>query len=604
MEMEKYLMTYEIDKDQNALRVLGEEFVRNNKNKGILIYKNKKYSLKGLFEPFYIKDNKLKIKMLLIKNCYNKSFMFSDCSLLLQFKFYNNIYTNNDILFNIKNRLYISIPETIPNDNFLNINKNTVKNNSEWNTKISAINNIFSNCVLLSSLPDISNWDTSNIFDMSKLFYNCRSLTTLPNISKWNTNNVIDMNKIFYNCFSLLSLPGITKWNIDNIYNMDKMFYNCFSLSSIPAKFKWNDNNNNSGYNFKDCKLLKYIPNIPKRNQSISSMFEKSSAIFKLIYKIEKEKTIKIMDTYFVFQNKRKCKMIINNKLQLRLLKDTYNINDDNEKMLKIKFLILNDKELDLSQMFNECKSLQKFSLISPKDIKLENDNHHGQENNQINIQSIHDSEEINKLSSNQLCNFNNTNIKSLTISSIQNTIFTSKCINKFNIINFSNKNKIFDKEKEKINQIITESKNFLFQSSPLNSIGFQNNINEDNSINANSFLSTEMKMINREDDVEDKTSNEFSDPYTLSSFKSSKRNNINVNNLSYMFYGCSSLISISGISIWNTNSVINMSHMFEKCYSLKSIIGLSQWNTNNIIDISNMFSNCKSLLLLPNISN
>ena len=41
MEMEKYLMIYEIDKDQNIIRVLGEEFARNNKNKGIMIYKNK-----------------------------------------------------------------------------------------------------------------------------------------------------------------------------------------------------------------------------------------------------------------------------------------------------------------------------------------------------------------------------------------------------------------------------------------------------------------------------------------------------------------------------------------------------------------------------------
>ena len=92
MEMEKYLMIYEIVKDQNTLRILGEEFVRNNKNKGIMVYKNKKYSLKGLFRLFDFKDYRLKIKMLLGKNCYNKSFMFSNCSLLLQFKCYNNIY--------------------------------------------------------------------------------------------------------------------------------------------------------------------------------------------------------------------------------------------------------------------------------------------------------------------------------------------------------------------------------------------------------------------------------------------------------------------------------------------------------------------------------
>ena len=263
MEMEKYLMIYEIDKDQNALRVLGEEFVRNNRNKGIMIFKNKKYSLKGLFQPFDIKDNRLKIKMLLSKNCYNKSFMFSDCSSLLQFKFYNNIYTNNDISFNNKNSLYASIPETIPNDNFLNINKNTIKDNSEWNMKISVMNNIFSNCILLSSLPDISNLDTSNIIDMSKLFYNCRSLTSLPDISKWNTNNVIDMNMMFYNCLSLSSLPDISKWNTNNAIDINGMFSNCSSLSSLPDISKWNTNNvNYMSRMFDNCTLLLHIPNL------------------------------------------------------------------------------------------------------------------------------------------------------------------------------------------------------------------------------------------------------------------------------------------------------------------------------------------------------
>ena len=57
--------------------------------------------------------------------------------------------------------------------------------------------------------------------------------------------------------------------------------------------------------------------------------------------------------------------MIINNKLCS--LKDTYQINDNNKKIFIIKLLILNNKNLDLSQMFYECKSLQKFSVISPK---------------------------------------------------------------------------------------------------------------------------------------------------------------------------------------------------------------------------------------------
>ena len=39
----------------------------------------------------------------------------------------------------------------------------------------------------LVSLPDISNWDTSNATDMSLMFCSCKNLQKLPDLSKWNT---------------------------------------------------------------------------------------------------------------------------------------------------------------------------------------------------------------------------------------------------------------------------------------------------------------------------------------------------------------------------------------------------------------------------------
>jgi len=65
-------------------------------------------------------------------------------------------------------------------------------------------------------LPDISNWNISNIFLLSYLFYECSSLKELPDISKWNVNNVLGINNLFFNCSSLISLPDISKWNIFN----------------------------------------------------------------------------------------------------------------------------------------------------------------------------------------------------------------------------------------------------------------------------------------------------------------------------------------------------------------------------------------------------
>ncbi len=48
--------------------------------------------------------------------------------------------------------------------------------------------NMFANCQSLESL-DVSEWNTSNLIEMSYMFYNCRSLTEL-NVKDWDTSNV------------------------------------------------------------------------------------------------------------------------------------------------------------------------------------------------------------------------------------------------------------------------------------------------------------------------------------------------------------------------------------------------------------------------------
>ena len=200
MENEKYKLIFDVNKKSNIIKILGEEFVRNNKNKGKIIYNNKIYPLQELFQFKNNMNNSLKIKMILSKDCYNKSCMFKDCSSLIHIKFKNKIYNRDDILFNCQNNLYNGQTKNKEtnnnNNNVFNYEKdffsyNTYQNENEqfskslnnlnkdynWNTKISIMNEIFSNCSSLKSLPDISKWVTTNVIDMNKLFYNCRSLS-------------------------------------------------------------------------------------------------------------------------------------------------------------------------------------------------------------------------------------------------------------------------------------------------------------------------------------------------------------------------------------------------------------------------------------------
>ena len=66
--------------------------------------------------------------------------------------------------------------------------------------KLKAINNIidiycmFNSFPSLLSIPDISNWNTIIITDMSQIFYYCSSLLTLPDLSKLAISNVSDMS--------------------------------------------------------------------------------------------------------------------------------------------------------------------------------------------------------------------------------------------------------------------------------------------------------------------------------------------------------------------------------------------------------------------------
>ena len=71
-----------------------------------------------------------------------------------------------------------------------------------------------------------------------------------------------------------------------------------------------------------------------------------------------------------------------------------------------------------------------------------------------------------------------------------------------------------------------------------------------------------------------------------------------NLINMSYMFYGCSSLIYLN-LSNFDTSYSINMSHMFHDCSSLLNL-NLSNLDTENVSDMSYMFSDCK---YLPNIN-
>ena len=104
---------------------------------------------------------------------------------------------------------------------------------SKWNTsKVTNMEGMFVDCNLLASV-DVSKWNTSKVTDMASMFSGCGTLRSID-VSKWNTSNVTDISGMFFGCGSLHSVD-ITGWDTSKVTNMTRLFFNCSSLTTITG---------------------------------------------------------------------------------------------------------------------------------------------------------------------------------------------------------------------------------------------------------------------------------------------------------------------------------------------------------------------------------
>ena len=127
---------------------------------------------------------------------------------------------------------------------------------SNWNTSnVTDLSFTFYDCGAFVSL-DLSNWDTSNVTNMNKLFTRCNSLQIL-NVSNWDTSKVTNMYYMFGSCVKLTNLD-VSNWDTSNVTNMKWMFKTCF-YSRSPTSLdlsKWSTNSvTNMNSMFSSCNV-------------------------------------------------------------------------------------------------------------------------------------------------------------------------------------------------------------------------------------------------------------------------------------------------------------------------------------------------------------
>jgi surface protein len=81
---------------------------------------------------------------------------------------------------------------------------------------------------------DLSNWDTSNVTNMGYMFYGCEKLRSIP--KNFNTSNVNNMEYMFRDCKEFNQ--DISHWNVSKVLIHDHMFDDCPIREEYKPKFK------------------------------------------------------------------------------------------------------------------------------------------------------------------------------------------------------------------------------------------------------------------------------------------------------------------------------------------------------------------------------
>ena len=322
------------------INILYQEFVKKNRNKCKIIYRNKIYKLKTYFEEINVNYNYkdlIKFKLLFINDIIDMSNMFYGCNALVSLS--TNSETNIDIL---KLKTYI---------------KNISYMLKEGSSSKSSL--------------DTSKWYTSNLNNINYIFWGCNALTSLLNISKWKYFNANKEYSKFSRCKPLVLPQDFYRLNKYKNYIIFELTYKHDRYTKILDQRFINNNKdkvkiiyNNSEYELKE--LEEYLKLLYKDNKDT----------FEIILCLDKN----IKNISYIFYE---CKSLVSIEYY-QIKNHFYGINNKLNSLhyeSKSKLSNMNNmsnlrKSSDFYECFKESKSdISKKSEQSDTNLLLANEN-------------------------------------------------------------------------------------------------------------------------------------------------------------------------------------------------------------------------------------
>jgi surface protein len=95
----------------------------------------------------------------------------------------------------------------------------------DWNvSKVTNMEGMFSDCIFFNQ--PLNKWNVSSVKNMKSMFSDCRYFN--QPLNKWNVSSVENMKSMFYSCFTF-NQP-LNDWELPIIESMDQMFHYCRSF--------------------------------------------------------------------------------------------------------------------------------------------------------------------------------------------------------------------------------------------------------------------------------------------------------------------------------------------------------------------------------------
>ena len=156
------------------------------------------------------------------------------------------IYSGTPILYTPKNNGELAdLIIKLLKDNETNLNCIDVSN-------IRVMQNLFdyvNNDVIVDDSIDISEWDVSNVIDMTEMFTNCNKFDC--DLSKWDVSKVKYMDNMFDSCYNFTG-KGLENWDVSNVIYTKYMFNGCENFNCDLSK--WDVSKvKNSEFMFSKC---------------------------------------------------------------------------------------------------------------------------------------------------------------------------------------------------------------------------------------------------------------------------------------------------------------------------------------------------------------